>query len=151
MTRLRKAGRLLPCLVAGFLSILVVLGSWGCGEGSSIPKTLAGSWGGTDPTDRSIPATFQVTSNGGQLALSCAREVRLSQPLQMDSSAHFSVMGVYSTPLTTSTFAARLDGAVSGNTMTLTVTFIDIPSRSAEHYTLTLGKQAPPFEGSCPG
>jgi hypothetical protein len=122
----------------------------GCGGGSVPPASLVGTWGGKNVTSSIDPATLTVTAANASLARACGQNMQVSQALQPDASGNFSVSGTYYDPLATG-HTVRLTGSVSGQIMTLTVTYTDSGAFIGT-YKLMYGQQAPPFTGGgCPG
>ena len=139
-----------PALQAMSLGVLLLLVGCGGGNAPSPPASLVGSWGGTEDSDRTTPVTLQVTATGAELQFPCQKPVVFSQPLQPDSSGHFSVTGVETYFLHSGSDSVRMEGAVSGRVMTLQL-FYSGSTTPVMTSTVGYGIMAPAFNGGCPG
>ncbi len=144
----RPRCRFVPKIVSAAVLAAALLPLAGCGgsSSSSPPASLLGTWGGGTSE---APAVLTVTSIGGNLAFACGAADVLTQPLVAGANGSFDVVatvipGIPAGPLP----PIHLVGTVSGNTITLHEVYA---SGSGANLTVTYGKSAPAFNGSCPG
>ena len=134
----------------------------GCGGSGGSNSNVAqaehtapiGMWGGALAGNPIMPATLNLTAQGGHFSFACNQTADLTQQVVPDSSGHFSVAGTSTvgfTPL--SSQPTQFTGTVTNHVMTVTLTVT--PARGTSYvsgsYTVTLGQAAPIFQGACPG
>lgn len=144
--------RFVPTIAFAAALAAALLPLAGCGGSSSSPAppaNLQGSYGGGTSEN---PAALTLTAAGGTLALACGSEGVLTQPLVPSANGTFDVLAAVHIPLfmpISGTYPqVHLVGTVSGSTITLHEVSASGPGTP---YTVTYGKSAPTFNGSCPG
>jgi len=108
---------------------------------STVQTVSLGAWGG-------VHVSLLLTATGGTLEYDCAHGT-IDQPFVIDSAGRFQLAGTHTRehggPIRKDekpdTHPARYDGAVDGDTMTLTVTLTD-SNEVLGTFTLTRGRMA---------
>ncbi len=131
---------------AALAAALLPLAGCGGSSSSSPPANLLGTWGGGTSE---YPAVLTVTPTGGTLAFACGAADVLTQPLVAGANGAFDVVATEHLSIPSSSMpTVHLVGTVSGKTITLHEVYA---SGSGTNLTVTYGKSAPIFNGSCPG
>ena len=144
----RPRCRFVPKIVCTTVLAAALLPLAGCGGSSSSnpPANLLGTWGGGTSE---APAVLTVTSTGGNLAFACGAADVLTQPLVAGANGSFDVVATVNSGIPSGLLPPiHLAGTVSGKTITLHEVYASGPGANL---TVTYGKSAPAFNGSCPG